>query len=279
MRIKKIFNNNVLLAKNDNKEIVIMGKGIGYLKKTGDKVDMSIVDKTFILETNGLSEKLAQLVSEIPAGYLEISNEIIQYAKHKLDASFNDNIYLTLTDHISFAIIRYEQGIEMKNALLWEIKKLYKKEYNVALEALELIEKETGVRLPEDEAGSIAMHFINAQQGGRGMEQTTTMTKIINNILNIVKYHYGIDLDEDSLNYNRFLTHLRYLAYRLLNRELISEEENSWYDQVKTKYVEAFECAEKVKLYLEKSYDTKITKDEMVYFMIHIHRVTGREQK
>lgn len=279
MRIKKIFNNNVLLAKNDNKEIVIMGKGIGYLKKPGDKVDMSIVDKKFILETNGLSEKLAQLVSEIPAGFLEISNEIIQFANDKLDASFNDNIYLTLTDHISFAIIRYEQGIEMKNALLWEIKKLYKKEYNVALEALQLIEKETGVRLPEDEAGSIAMHFINAQQGGRGMEQTTTMTKIINNILNIVKYHYGIDLDEDSLNYNRFLTHLRYLAYRLLNRELISEEENSWYDQAKTKYVEAFECAEKVKVYLEKSYDTKITKDEMVYFMIHIHRVADREQK
>lgn len=57
------------------------------------------------------------------------------------------------------------------------------------------------------------------------MEQTMTTTKIINNILNIVKYHYGIELDEDSLNYHRFLTHLRYLAYRLLNRELISEEE------------------------------------------------------
>lgn len=281
MKIKKVFNNNVLLAgKEEKTEIVMMGKGLAFQKRVGDEVDLSKVEKTFILETKGLSEKLAELIQDIPVEHLEISNEIIQYAKKELDVNFKDSVYLALTDHISFAIARYQQGLTIKNALLWEIKKLYKKEFEVAFKALQIIEKETGIKLPEDEAGSIALHFINAQESGSGMDQTMMMTQIANDILNIVKYHYSIELDENSMNYNRFLTHLRYFAYRLQNRELILEEDDdTLYEQLKNKYTEAYRCSQKVSAYLENSYDTTLTKDEIAYFMIHIHRVTNRERK
>ncbi len=280
MKITKVFNNNVVLvAKDDHTELVMMGRGLAFQKRAGEQVELSKVEKTFVLETKGLSEKLADLIREIPLGHLEISDDIIQFAKNELHADFSDNIYLALTDHISFALSRVQHGLSIKNALFWEIKKFYKKEFEVALNALDIIERGTGVRLPEDEAGSIALHFVNAQQGDQGVDQTLTITKIVNDILNIVKYHYGIELDENSMNYSRFITHIRYFAYRLLRNEIVLEEEDSLYDQVKHKYPEAYRCAEKVKSYLQKNYVTNPTKEEMVYFMLHIHRVTSREQK
>ena len=62
------------------------------------------------------------LIGEIPTEHLELSNEIIEYAEQQLALKFSDNIYITLTDHISFALRRFPEGIIVKNALLWEIK-------------------------------------------------------------------------------------------------------------------------------------------------------------
>nr|WP_167554368.1 CAT RNA binding domain-containing protein [Leuconostoc kimchii] len=36
MNIKKIFNNNVLLADNNGHEVVLIGKGLGFQKKSGN---------------------------------------------------------------------------------------------------------------------------------------------------------------------------------------------------------------------------------------------------
>ena len=70
------------------------------------------------------------LVNDIPAKYLEVSEEIIRYAEDKLNTTLNENIYLTLTDHISFTINRYKNNMEMKNSMLWDIKRLHKQEFN-----------------------------------------------------------------------------------------------------------------------------------------------------
>lgn len=277
MKIRKIFNNNViLLTDDDGHEMIVMGKGIGYNKHNSDVIDFSQVEKKFVVE-KATSDKLMGLIGEIPTEHLELSNEIIEYAEQQLALKFSDNIYITLTDHISFALRRFPEGIIVKNALLWEIKKFYAAEYEVASKALHIIEQKTGVKLPEDEAGSIALHFVNAQQRGQDMKQTYQMTKIVNDLANIVKYHFGIKLDENSINYSRFLTHLRYFAYRILHDELIPEDRDSLYDHVKDKYPESYACARKIRNYLEINYEKKTTNEEMVYFMIHIHRVTNRE--
>ncbi|MCM3699679.1 BglG family transcription antiterminator LicT [Paenibacillus macerans] len=277
MKIKKIFNNNViLLADEHQNEIIVMGKGIGFNKHNAEFVDFSKVDKKFVLD-KGNTDKLAGLVSEIPVEHLELSHEIIEYAKRNLSAKLSDNIYITLTDHISFALVRLEEGLQIKNVLLWEIKKFYKEEFRIALGALDLIEQKLGIRLPEDEAGSIALHFVNAQHTGQDMRNTVIVTRIVNDLANIVKYHYGIKIDEESLNYSRFMTHLKYFAYRMLQNELIPEEQDSLYDQVKEKYPEAYVCTQKLVNYLERNYNKKLTNEEMFYLVIHIQRLTSRE--
>ena len=47
MIIKKIFNNNVVLAKEKNKdEIIAMGCGIAFKKRSGDILDKDLIEKT-----------------------------------------------------------------------------------------------------------------------------------------------------------------------------------------------------------------------------------------
>ncbi|MEK4741072.1 MULTISPECIES: BglG family transcription antiterminator LicT [unclassified Bacillus (in: firmicutes)] len=279
MRIHKILNNNVVCTMKDNEtEVVLMGRGLGFQKKVGDTIDESKIEKTFVLETKELLEKLARLLTEIPVQNLEITERIIRFAKTVLPGELSDYIYLTLTDHLSFALTRHKEGMDLKNTLLWEVKRFYQKEFEIGLQALHIIEEETGFRLSEDEAGSIALHFVNAQQGEPAMQQTVAMTKIVQDILNVVKYHYKMNLDENSFNYSRFVTHLRYFAQRLMQKELNSADDDFLYEQVKSKYHEAYCCTEKIEAYLRKAHNSHLSKDEKVYVTLHIHRVTKRNE-
>ncbi|EIA20607.1 BglG family transcription antiterminator LicT [Listeria fleischmannii] len=277
MEIKKVLNNNVVVAEDEGaKEIVVMGRGLAFQKKVGDDVDETKIEKTFVMESHELSEKLSELLSEISAKHLRVADDIVQYAKEKLNAELSDNIYLTLTDHINFALSRYKQGINLKNALLWEIKRFYQPEYQVGLKALGIIQEEFGYLLDEDEAGFIALHIVNARQDGQQMTTTVTMTQIVQDILNIVTYHYGMVLDETSLNYTRFVTHLQYFAQRMLMEEVVDSGDDFLYEQVQIKYPDAFKCTQKIDAYLKNTHFASLTRDEQVYLTIHIYRVTER---
>ena len=279
MKIKKVFNNNVVLTEDAKQvEMVVMGRGLSFQKKVGDLIDTDKIEKTFILPSESFTDKLSELIDEIPYDIMALSKDIVDLATEKLQTELNESLYLSLADHIHFAITRLAEGLSIKNALLWEVQKFYKDEYQVACKALNLIEERAKVRLPEDEAASIALHLFNARQDSSGMEETMEMTNIVNDVTTIVKYHYGIDFGEESMNYSRFITHLRYFAYRMLRDELNEDTHDELYEQVKLQYPEAFECTKKVQAYLKQQYEVKMTKDESTYFMIHIHRVSKREK-
>lgn len=279
MQIKKIFNNNVALTEDLHQiEMVVMGKGLAFQKKIGDEIDPEKIEKTFTTPSDSFADKLSDLLDEIPYEIMAVSKDIIDMANKDLQTNLNDVLYLSLSDHIHFAITRTKNGLPIKNALMWEVQKFYKDEYQVARKALAIIKEKTDVSLPEDEAASIALHLFNARQDHSRMEETMAMTNIVNDVTNIIKYHYGIDFDEDSMNYSRLITHLRYFAYRILRGELNNDNNDALYEQVKAQYPQAYECTQKIHAYLKKQYQMEMTKDELAYFMIHIHRVSSREK-
>jgi len=275
MVIKKIFNNNAILAKDTDKhEFVVMGCGIAFKRNVGDKVEESLIEKTFILKQKDASEKFKLLLEDIPTEHVSLCYDIIEYAKNILGVELSDYIYVTLTDHISYALKIFDEGLNRPNALIWEIKKIYPKEFEIGLKALEFIESETDKKLPEDEAGNIALHLINAQVNNTNnkVEDITHQTKRIQDILNIVKYTYNITLDEKSLNYGRFVTHLRFFFQRLNKKEEIETDDDFLLKQVKVKYKKAYECMLKIEKYLE----MELSEEEQLYLTIHIQRVTQR---
>ena len=274
MKIDKIINNNLIRTfDNNGKEVLVMGCGLGFQKKIGDTVDQSKIEKIYAIENKSDSNKLMTLLSEIPLEYIQVSNEIISYAKYSLGKRLNDNIYISLTDHISFAIERYKQGLNFNNALLWEIKRFYNHEFLIGKEALAIIKKRLNIELPEDEAASIALHIVNAQLNSRNMIDTLDITKIIQNILNIVKFHFNIELDEYSLHYERFITHLKFFAQRMLSGKVIKSDDNNFCDMIRGQYKDEYLCAEKIKKYIQKEFNHEISDEEMMYLTVHIKRV------
>ena len=275
MVIIKVFNNNAVIARDaENREIVLMGCGIAFKKKNGDEVDKQLIEKTFILKGKDASEKFKLLLEDIPIEHVSLCYDIIEYAKNMLDVEMNDYIYVTLTDHISYAIKLYKEGIFRPNVLIWEIRKFYPKEYNIGLKVLDFIEDELECRLPDDEAGNIALHLITAQVNNKynKVEDLYDITKKIQDILNIVKYTYSIELDDNSLNYERFVTHLRFFFKRLKDRKLMEDKDDFLLNQVKNKYKNAYNCMLKIEKYL----NVDLTDEEKLYLTLHVQRVTQR---
>ena len=274
MKIKKVINNNLVKSINENnEEVLVMGCGLGFKKQIGDDIDEDKIEKIYISKDKETSNKLIKLLEKMPIEYIQTTNEIVSYAKVSLGKKLNDNIYITLTDHISFAVERFKQGILVKNALLWEIKRFYNHEFLIGKEALSIIKKHIGIDLPEDEEGFITLHIVSALMSSSNVFETTEMTKVIQNILNIVKYHFNVELDEHSLHYERFITHLKFFVQRVFSGVEIDDDDKSFLLILKEQYKKEYQCALKIRKYIKNEYGYDLTEDELVYITVHIRRV------
>lgn len=89
MKVIKVLNTSIVLAKRkDKKEIIIIGKGIGFRSKPGDTIDENEVEKVFVPENESISSDLTALMKETPKEYLILADEIISYAKKTLIQAF-----------------------------------------------------------------------------------------------------------------------------------------------------------------------------------------------
>lgn len=277
MRIEKVINNNIVSAFDDTgREIVVMGRGLGFGVRPGQPVNEDKIEKEFRIKSRDTADQLKELLTDMPLERVQISADIISYAKSSLNLKLNQSIYVTLTDHINFAIDRFEKGINLQNALLWDIKRFYPREFNLGRYALRLIRERLDVELPEDEAGYIALHFVNAEYG-TDIKDAFRFPNQLKDILEITSNELGIVLDERTLHYERFVTHLKFLLQRVYRRELLPNEEDELAELMRTKYPKEYACSCKISEYIEKNTDCKLSGEEVMYLAIHIRRVTMAE--
>lgn len=274
MFIIKILNNNVAVTKDKlGQEVIVMGKGIAYQKKVGDPLDEQSIDKVYSHSTKEAFIKFQELITDIPINYFEIADQIISYAKLKIDKKFNDSIYISLSDHIFSAVNRFREGIILENALLWDIKRFYPDEFEVGLKALELIKLSLDIQFPEDEAGFLALHLANAQER-RESQDMYKVTKIIQEICNIVKYYFKIEFDNQSVSFYRFVTHLKFFAQRLISGNMHEDGNDlELLDVIRNKHKIAYQCVEEIEEYIWKNYNYQLTNEEKLYLTVHIQRV------
>lgn len=272
-KIKKVINNNFVCSVNDQEEeIILRGPGIGFQKKINEEVDNTKIEKIYSMSSQTTLNKLQSLVDNIPLEHVQVCTEIIDDIKKILNKKLNDNIYITLTDHLSFAIERQRLQLQYKNALLWEIKKFYHAEYQMGKHALDVIRDRLGVTLLEDEAGFIALHIVNAELD-TDMSDMMKITILIQDILDITKNYYKITLDEDSLHYERFLTHLKYFGQRLFNNKSVKDNDFQLQTMIKTNYNNDYKCAEIINNYIKEKYHRDLTGEEMMFLTIHLKRI------
>lgn len=272
MKILKVINNNVVSAQDEKgREIIVTGKGIGFQKKAGDRVDPSIEKKIFSCLDDTFKSQYESLVATIDYENIKLAEEIIQFATDTLGKRLNRNIYVTLTDHLNYAIERQKEGVSLQNALLWEIKKFYYPEYQIGMKALEMVREQTGTQLPEDEAGFIALHLVNAEMDA-DIGHSAEMPGMIKDILNIVKYTMGKDMDEKSLSYERFVTHLKFLLQRVISGQVYMDIDEAMCRIMREDNQKEYECALKIREYLKAKLRFDISEEELMYLTMHIKR-------
>ena len=279
MLVEKVINNNIVSAFDETgKELVVMGRGLGFGVRPGQPVDEKKIEKVFRIKSRDTADQLKELLAGMPLERVKISTDIISFAKSNLNLKLNQSIYVTLTDHINFAIERFEKGINLQNALLWEIKRFYPHEFDLGSYALKLIKERLGVELPEDEAGFIALHFVNAEYG-TNIKDAFRFPNQLRDILEITSDELGIVLDERTLHYERFVTHLKFLLQRVYRNELLPNEEDELAELMQTKYPKEYACSCKIAEYIEKNTECRLSSEEAMYLAIHIRRVTMAENE
>ena len=279
MRIKKVFNNNVVLVVNDlNEEEIVMGKGVGYQKFPKDFIDTNKIEKRFVFNNEKSLNELYTLLGRIPLKDIELASEIIEMGQKALGYKLNDTILITLSDHISYMLKRIDEGLVFRNPLQWEIRQIYPEEYEFSKRAVDYLREKTKKDIPDSEVAFITLHFANAHLETDNMEETVLLTKIIDSILDIIKYNYGIDINEYSFDYTRFISHLRCFIHRQLKNESV-DVDTSLLEIVKLKYSEDYKCAKKIKMFLEVTYKWNVSESELLYLTLHLNRLSSISKK
>ena len=132
MRIKKVINNNILcVVDGQGCEMIVTGRGLGFQRKIGERIDPALFEKTYHMEGKAEQRKLRELCEQIPLEHLRLTQDLITHIKSQITVPLNESLLITLADHISFAIKRKESGVEFTNPLQGAIMSYYPTEYHL----------------------------------------------------------------------------------------------------------------------------------------------------
>lgn len=277
MRVKKVINNNILCVVDDQgKELIVTGRGLGFQKSRGQRIDPAQVERTYRMEEKDGQRRLRELVEKIPAEHLELTEVLITYIKTQIPQKLNESLLITLADHISFAIARKEQGVEFSNPLKGSIMCYYPTEFHLGQHCLRVVREKLEVELHEDEAAFIALHIVNAELN-TNMSEMYDITKLIEGAIQVVEYYYGRHFDRESLDFSRFVVHLRYFAQRIFQGKMMEDDQGE-HDVLFRQLImkncrEHFKCAQCVAQFVKNSYQFDLSEEELIYLTIHLKRI------
>ncbi len=272
LQIDKVLNNNVLIAIHPAyEEVVLIGKGIGFNRKHGDSIDMSSAEKTFVLKNEKVQENYLKLLPFIDSDLLEVFISAIELIKQRANCELNEHIHVALTDHLMFAITRMSQGMEITNPFLIETKTLYRFEYEIALDVVELIKEKTGVHLPVGEVGFIALH-IHSAVTHKNLSDVNQHSQLISRLVEMIEEQLEFQIDKESTDYMRLVRHLRYTIERVVKGERVEEPEKIS-SLLKEEYPLCYNLSWKLIKVMQQTLKKPVLDAEAVYLTMHLQRL------
>ncbi|WP_195619180.1 PRD domain-containing protein [Clostridium paraputrificum] len=267
--VTKVFNNNIILVNSEDHEKILFAKGIGFGKKPGYVIPKGIkVDKIFTIADSDNIENLNTMIEKVDNDFFVVCEEAIYEISEKINQELNESIHIGLIDHLSFAIKRLKNNEEIENPFLVEIETLYSKEYMLA----DMVAKKVGaycnVDIPDGEIAFIALHIHSAINNGK-ISNTLKNSYLGSTIVEHVEDRLNIEIDRKSLDYARFLTHIKFAIQRIMENIHINNELTNI---IKSSYKESFSIAEEVAEIIEDELGIKVMEDEVTFLTIHIER-------
>lgn len=268
--IVKSFNNNIVSIKMNGVEKILFGKGIGFGKKLRDKLPKGTeYEKVFVIEDEDNLRNFEQVIETVDEEFLMLCEKMITYIENELSENLDERIHIALVDHLNFAVKRLANDEIIENPFIMEIKALYSREYSLAEKVADIMQKEIKVDIPEGEIGFIALHIHSARSNGK-LSNTIKSTYLINSIVEQIEEQIKVKIDKTTLDYARFLTHLRFAIKRILQNIAIK---NDFIKEIKSKYKLAYKIAKNISKILTEQLEKEVSEDEVAYLAMHVERL------
>lgn len=272
LKIEKVLNNNVLIAEHPSYgEVVLIGKGIGFNRKHGDLIEKDSAEKLFVLKNEKEQQNYLKLLPFIDNDFLEVIIASIELIKQRTNSMLNEHIHVALTDHLMFALTRASQGMEMKNPFLVETKALYRHEYEVAKEVVQLIKDNTGISFPIGEVGFIALH-IHSAITNKDLSDVNQHSQLVSRLVDMVEEQLELVIDKEGIDYMRLVRHLRFAIERVVNGEKVDEPEKIS-SLLKDEYPICYNLSWKLIKVMQQTLKLKVFDAEAVYLTMHLQRL------
>ena len=274
MKLLRKINNNAAVAQDKRgREMVVLGRGVGFHPMPYELTDLSVVYRTFY----DVDPQYYEMLSSLPEEALMAAADIAEQAEIALQAELNPNLPFTLADHIAFAQEREKQGIRLATPLHYDVQHLYPREYELGLQAMETVRLRTGTALPRAEAVNIALHIVNAELEGSDLPSTLAAVEVLDEVTVLVERELGIALDRESYNYARFAMHIQFLVRRLSSGKVMEQGSGKMLSELSAEYPATYRCAQAVAKEIEQRHGWHCSSDEVLYLMLHIYRVQNRQ--
>lgn len=276
--IKKINNNVAICLDSAGRELVAMGKGIGFPKTPYELTDMSKIDRTFY----DINSQYFSLLNDIPGEVIQFTAEMMDRIRGQLPYQTNSNIVITLADHIAFTIERAKKGIYIQMPSIYEMEHGFPLEVKVSRQFYSEIQKRFQIKLPRDEIQGIAMHFINARNGTEEASQTPTndlqrqFDEILEQTTQIIEREMDIHIQRKTFSYARFASHLQYLLQRMFTEQYNTSDLQA-YVTLREEFPDAARCVDKISAYYEETWSARLTEEEKLYLLMHTNRICVKE--
>ena len=276
MTVVKNINNNVSLCLDNNgQEVVVFGKGVGFLKPPAE-VPLSQIERTFY----DVNQQYLRLLSDISPEVVAFTARQMMLVRDQLPYETSSNLILTLADHLAFAMERSKKGIYIPMPSVYEMETNYPLEMDIGRRFISAMEGEFGVRLPKSEVQGVAMHFINARASGAGETEVSIEERyeaILEETTRIIEREMGLTIRRDTFNYARFATHVQYLLKRVYDAKHIDSANVQMYQAIRDEYQTVSDCVDLIGEYLKKNWKVELTEEEKLYLIMHVNRVCSQE--
>lgn len=270
-RVSKVLNNNGVIAidMDENKEYVILGKGVGFGKKVSQRFDKPEGCTTYRLEQETERGSAKELVKGIEPEYLEIADAILTESQKVFGDSIDRGILFPLADHISFAVARIRRNEQISNPLTEDIKVLFYSEFKVAETLKTILRERLQIEIDDHEVGYVALH-IHSAIGDKKVSVAMQTARAVRECIDMIEKATGKPIDVLSLSYNRLMNHMKYMVARASTGEKLNLDMNEY---MLDQYPQAYKVATDICKNLEGCIGHNLDETETGYLAMHIQRV------
>lgn len=272
----KALNNNMVLIKEQGVEKILLAKGIGFNKKFGDILEDNLeVDKVFSIEDKKNQENLKEVYNRVDGEFVAICEEALAEISEELGEELNETIHIGLIDHLAIAMKRLKNKEQINNPFIVEIETLYSVEFEMAKKIVNKLQEKYEIDFPEGEIGFITLH-IHSARNGKMLSNSIKYSYLSNKIIIYIEEKFNSKIDKRSLDYARFLSHVRFTIERVLTDTVLK---NDLTEIIKKSYPISYEIAEGASKIIEETLDKKVCDDEVAYIAMHVERFRVALQK